>query len=123
VFAGGANKTDIVVQRVGKAPDTPLPISPVGRWLAEDIRSGGVIDRLQTVLEIAADGTVSGSGGCNAMRGKATISGETIVFGPIAVTNKTRSENSSLLSRMSGAGASIRSGGSSTCLMQKASRS
>jgi heat shock protein HslJ len=62
--------------------------NPVGRWLAESIRSDGVIDRLQTILEVGADGAISGTGGCNAMRGRATISGNTIVFGPIASTKK-----------------------------------
>ena len=61
---------------------------PVGRWLAESIRGGGVIDGLQTILEVGADGAISGTGGCNAMRGSATISGDTIVFGPIASTRK-----------------------------------
>ena len=61
---------------------------PVGRWLAESIRGGGVIDRLQTILEVGADGAISGTGGCNAMRGSATISGDRIVFGPIASTRK-----------------------------------
>lgn len=60
--------------------------SPIGRWLAEDIRGGGVIDNLQTVLEIAEDGKVSGSGGCNRMSAVATVSGEDITFGPIAAT-------------------------------------
>ena len=59
--------------------------APAGRWLAEDIR-GGVIDRLQTVLEISPDGRISGSGGCNRMSGTATIAGDTITFGPIAST-------------------------------------
>ena len=62
--------------------------NPVGRWLAESIRGGGVIDRLQTVLEVGADGAISGTGGCNAMRGRATISGDTIIFGSIASTRK-----------------------------------
>jgi putative lipoprotein len=83
VFTGGADKADILVQHVAGAVS---PDSPVGRWLAEDIRGGGVIDRLQTILEIAADGAVSGTGGCNRMSGKATISGDRIRFGPIAST-------------------------------------
>jgi putative lipoprotein len=60
--------------------------NPAGRWLAESIRGGGVIERVQTILEVGADGAISGTGGCNAMRGSATISGNTIVFGPIANT-------------------------------------
>ena len=63
--------------------------NPVGRWLAESIRGGGVIDRLQTILEVGADGAISGTGGCNAMRGTATISDDTISFGQIASTRKS----------------------------------
>jgi putative lipoprotein len=62
--------------------------NPVGGWLAESIRGGGVIDLLQTILEVGADGAISGTGGCNAMRGRATISGDTIVFSSIASTRK-----------------------------------
>ena len=78
---GRAGETNIMVERVVAAP-----ASPAGRWLAEDIRGRGVIDNLQTVLEIAEDGKVSGSGGCNRMSTKATLTGEEIAFGPIAST-------------------------------------
>ena len=81
VFTGEAGETNIMVERVVAAP-----ASPAGRWLAEDIRGRGVIDNLQTVLEIAEDGKVSGSGGCNRMSGMATLTGEEITFGPIAST-------------------------------------
>lgn len=60
--------------------------SPAGRWLAEDIGGGGVIDRLQSVLEIAADGRISGTGGCNRIAGKARVEGIRISFGPIVST-------------------------------------
>jgi putative lipoprotein len=82
VFGHGADKTDILVERVANRASS----SPTGNWLAEDINGGGVIDRLQTILEIAEDGTVSGTGGCNRMNGKATIDGDKIKFGPIAST-------------------------------------
>ena len=88
IFDGGSEETDIRVERVAAAPSPApeRPASPVGRWLLEDIRQGGVIDRLQTVLEIAPDGRVSGSGGCNRMSGSARISGTRISFGPVAAT-------------------------------------
>jgi putative lipoprotein len=88
IFDGGPEQTDIRVERVAASP-SPAPerkASPVGRWLLEDIRRAGVIDRLQTVLQIAADGRVSGSGGCNRMSGSATITGTRISFGPVAAT-------------------------------------
>lgn len=84
VFAGGRNNTRLLVQRV--AEHAPTGTSPAGKWLAEDILGGGVIDRLQTTLEIAPDGTVSGHGGCNRYRGRVSITGETISFSPLAST-------------------------------------
>lgn len=87
VLAGGKDDGDIQVENVGGGQaETSAPSSPVGRWLAEDIRGGGVIDNLQSVVEIAADGTVTGSGGCNRMRGQATISGTSITITPLAST-------------------------------------
>lgn len=65
---------------------TPSGQTPHGRWLAEDIGGGGVIDNLQTTLEIAADGAVHGLGGCNNFRGKAEVGSEKISFGPLAAT-------------------------------------
>jgi putative lipoprotein len=62
------------------------PTSPTGRWLAEDIRGGGVIDYLQSVLEIAGDGGISGTGGCNRIMGRARIDGAAITLGPLATT-------------------------------------
>jgi putative lipoprotein len=60
------------------------PQSLNGRWLAEDIRRGG--DRVQTTLEINANGAISGTGGCNRFTGRASIAGRRITFGSIAST-------------------------------------
>ena len=57
-------------------------------WLAEDIRGGGVIDNARSTIAIAADGAVSGSGGCNRMTGRAKIDGQAIGIGPLATTRK-----------------------------------
>lgn len=62
------------------------PASPTGKWLAEDIDGGGVIDRLQTTLNIRDDGIVTGMGGCNRYAGSATVSGGSIKFLPMAST-------------------------------------
>jgi putative lipoprotein len=86
VFTGEPDQTDIQVQRVQAAPPTTGAESPAGRWLLEDLRGAGVMDRLQSVLEIATDGRVSGSGGCNRMSGSATIDGARISFSPLAAT-------------------------------------
>lgn len=61
-------------------------ITLTGKWLAEDIDGGGVIDRLQTTLEIRDDGIVTGTGGCNRYAGSATVDGNTIKFLPMAST-------------------------------------
>lgn len=60
--------------------------SPSGKWLAEDIDGGGVIDRLQTTLEIRDDGIVTGMGGCNRYAGSAKFDGAAIKFLPMAST-------------------------------------
>lgn len=61
----------------------------VGRgWLAEDIGGGGVVDRVRTTIAIGADGEVTGSGGCNMLRGTAQINGISLAFGTIATTRK-----------------------------------
>ncbi len=67
----------------GAAADS---MTPTGKWLAEDIDGGGVIDRLQTTLEIRDDGIVTGMGGCNRYAGSATIDGSAIKFLPMAST-------------------------------------
>ncbi len=85
VLAGGKDDGEIQVEHVA-AQVPPSPPSPAGRWLAEDIRGRGVIDNLQSVLEISGDGAVSGSGGCNRLHGQATISGASLAFGAIAST-------------------------------------
>ena len=84
IFAGGRNNTRLLLQRV--AEHAPIGTSPTGKWLAEDILGGGAIDRLQTTLEIARDGIVSGHGGCNRYRGRVSITGESISFSPLAST-------------------------------------
>ncbi len=62
------------------------PGSPSGKWLAEDIDGGGVIDRLQTTLEIRDDGMVTGMGGCNRYAGSAKFDSTAIKFLPMAST-------------------------------------
>lgn len=62
------------------------PLSPVGEWLVVSIGGLGALDRAQTTLVIAADGTVSGTGGCNSYHGKAEIAGARLSFGPLAAT-------------------------------------
>ncbi len=72
---------------IGAAQSQSTPAAQwQGRWLAEDIRGGGVVDRIQTYVEVAADGAVSGSGGCNRIFGQAKIGADKIAFGAMGAT-------------------------------------
>ncbi|MBW9066318.1 META domain-containing protein [Rhizobium herbae] len=66
-----------------------VPAELVGTWLAEDIGGGGVIDDLQTTLEINDDGTYSGFAGCNHYTGTFNLKTDEIIFGPAATTRRT----------------------------------
>lgn len=59
---------------------------PETSWLAEDIRGGGVLDRLQTTLSFVSEGSVAGTGGCNRYSGPVEIKGSSIRFGTLAAT-------------------------------------
>lgn len=60
--------------------------TPHGAWIAEDIGGKGVVDRVRTTLELRADGSAGGSGGCNRFRGTFEFTRDTIRFGAIAGT-------------------------------------
>ena len=57
-----------------------------GVWLVEDIEARGVMDYLQTTLQVSGDGAVSGFGGCNRYFGEAEIDGDKIRFGALGST-------------------------------------
>jgi len=78
-----------VLAAVAAQPAAAQQTAPVGKWLAEDISGGGVVDRLQTTLEIGETGQVSGNGGCNTYRGTAEFSITAINFRSLASTKKT----------------------------------
>lgn len=83
-FDPEATGVELLVQRVAGDPAATLPLA--GAWLAEDLGGGGVIDNLQTTLELGVDGTVSGNGGCNRFGGSARIEGDSISFGDLMST-------------------------------------
>ena len=60
----------------------------MGKWLAEDIAGGGVVDGVQTTLEVSNDGTVSGSTAVNRYGGKASIDGNKITLGQLVMTRR-----------------------------------
>lgn len=69
----------------GLAAEVPKTLQ--GRFLAEDIGGGGVIDRLQTTLEFSADGRFFGHGGCNRYTGSVKAVGRgRLILGPAAST-------------------------------------
>jgi putative lipoprotein len=79
----GPVQPEVVVERVAEAPEDQ---GPKGKWVAESIRSAAVIDKLQSTIEIAADGKVTGNGGCNNFGGTATIASDKISFGSLTAT-------------------------------------
>jgi putative lipoprotein len=87
VFTGGPDKTDIWVQRVSgdDRPHTAAP-SPVGSWRLASLGGKDVPASITTSLEIAADGKVSGRGGCNGFGGNAMLKGRTIRFSRMVST-------------------------------------
>lgn len=67
-----------------------MPESPdiTGReWVVEDINYRGVIDVSFASLSFA-DGRVSGSASCNRFGGSYELKGNTLIFGPLAMTRK-----------------------------------
>lgn len=65
---------------------TAEPASPKGSWGAVEVGGTPADPGVSSTLEIAADGAVSGSGGCNRYRGRAEIGQGSIAFSPLAAT-------------------------------------
>jgi putative lipoprotein len=84
VLTDTPDETDIQVEFVKSASAAPIAWS--GRWRAEAIHNQGVNGDPQSVIDIAADGKVTGSAGCNRISGKATFTGPRIRFGPMIST-------------------------------------
>lgn len=57
-------------------------------WLVEDIGGRGVVDKSQTTMKFAEDGSVSGDTSVNRYQGRATIDGNNISFDPLAATRR-----------------------------------
>lgn len=66
-----------------------LPQGLSATWVVEDLNGKGVIDNLQTTLEIRTDGSYGGNGGCNTYRGNLKFEADgTVSFAPAAATRK-----------------------------------
>ena len=59
---------------------------PPGQWRAATIAGKPVAKDVKSEIEIAADGKIAGTGGCNRLMGQAKISGKSISFGSLAGT-------------------------------------
>jgi heat shock protein HslJ len=55
-------------------------------WQLEDLAGAGALDSVAATLEFPAEGQVAGSASCNRFGGPVTIAGDSITFGPQAVT-------------------------------------
>ena len=51
---------------------------PTGHWRAETIAGKPVAKDVKSEIEIAADGKIAGTGGCNRLMSQAKISGKSI---------------------------------------------
>ncbi|WP_405490666.1 META domain-containing protein [Streptomyces sp. NBC_00096] len=78
----------------GLSTEPPAPASPLVDtvWTVDSLRSGGTASSLPAGAEgrarfaLAADGTASGSLGCNRFDAKATVEGNRLTFGPLTTT-------------------------------------
>jgi heat shock protein HslJ len=58
------------------------------QWLLEDLAGRGVLDRLQSTLDFAEPGRVSGRAGCNDFSGPIKWDAARITIGPLTLTRK-----------------------------------
>ncbi|MCQ9155952.1 META domain-containing protein [Acidomonas methanolica] len=84
VLEGGRNQTDLVLERVPATPAVDAP--PVGSWQVLTIQGRDIKSGPQATLEIDRDGSISGTSGCNRVVGEASMTGNRIAFGQMAVT-------------------------------------
>ena len=69
---------------IGAAAAGEAPLA--GKWRIEEVRGAGPFDASKTLFEIAADGRVGSTIGCNRIVGEPSVDGETIAFGPMTAT-------------------------------------
>lgn len=70
----------------GGAPEWFLT---AGVWVAEDIASGGIVDRSYISMDFRPDGTLSGQTGCNSYRATWKLTGEGILIDRPVTTRKS----------------------------------
>jgi len=79
-------EVEILVRRVESNANTNSAY--LGKWLLEDLGGIGVIDNLQTTMELTEDGKIFGTGGCNNYTGSYTIVNNEFKISPLASTFK-----------------------------------
>ena len=86
---GAPDTVDILMVKVGQGPPAAeMPALVGATWLVEDIGGRGVIDYARTTIGFDDRGGVHGSGGCNQFTGAADMVGESLIFGPLAATQR-----------------------------------
>lgn len=84
----GADGIGFVARPVKEVASADPAVLTGAAWTVEDINRGGVIDNSRLTLTFAADGRVSGSGGCNSFSGTYSADGSSVTLGPLAMTRR-----------------------------------
>jgi len=71
-------------------PSPTAAVAPMlgTRWLLEDLSGRGVLDRLQSTLELIEPGRVSGRAGCNLFTGTVSWRGDALAVSGLALTRQ-----------------------------------
>lgn len=86
--SGGADEK-VAAPRGDSRPVERSPGAPslaATAWIAEDIESGGVVDRVRSTLAFEGDGRVFGNGACNRYFGTVKFSGDRLQLTPLGTT-------------------------------------
>lgn len=65
-------------------------------WVLEELETGPILDAVPSVA-FGADGTVSGSTGCNTFNGTYRLDGTNLAFGPLATTKRGCADSTMLV--------------------------
>ena len=74
------------IRKAAAGTESGAPYLVGTTWQLEDLAGAGVLDSSAATLEFPAEGKVAGSASCNRFGGPVTIAGDSIAFGPQAVT-------------------------------------
>lgn len=77
---------DVPVTKINNSASETSPL--ISEWLLEFATGGGLLDRVQTTLELTKDGKIFGNGGCNHYQGSYEIKDHKINISPLISTRK-----------------------------------